>query len=243
MVAGRASANPYSAGLPMTATEHAIVRRLTCCYAVSWASSRSASDERGEVRGGSAAGAEAWQKLHAERVRIEKRRKQAAILEDVAMLDETLLLSSTQRQELCKLLAGKPAMPWQPINSIVILNPQVQQLFAMLSRGGVYGLFCARSRTDKEIDRHAIGRIQRVAAAATAGSRLRAEAVPKPGRRGCARRRWGGRAARGSTGGGGQCLAVCRASRKSQASGASGPTLEDQERQLAASCRTAAGRY
>jgi Ca2+-binding EF-hand superfamily protein len=55
---------------------------------------------------------DAWQKLDAERQRLDARRKEASILAQVAALDEALLLSTRQRKDLCDLLAGPLADAW-----------------------------------------------------------------------------------------------------------------------------------
>ncbi|HWB13248.1 MAG TPA: EF-hand domain-containing protein [Pirellulales bacterium] len=103
---------------------------------------RSQAERGDKASGDSPAVPQSWQKLEDERLQAEKRRKRAASLAHVAMLDERLLLTDRQRQVLCELLAGGPSDAWwQPINNLVFLNTQVEQLFAGLSSDGWQGLF------------------------------------------------------------------------------------------------------
>jgi Ca2+-binding EF-hand superfamily protein len=153
-VAGGGGAGLSAAAMPtMTGTGLAIMRSPHLLLRRELAQALRPPPEKSEdARGDSAVALDAWQTLDSERVRAEKRRKQAAIQVHVAMLDETLLLSGKQRQELCELLAGEASDGWwQPINGVVILNPQAEQLFAMLSSGGYYGLFVPEAELAKRL--------------------------------------------------------------------------------------------
>lgn len=79
--------------------------------------------------------------LDAERLQAEKRRKHAAVLEYVALLDETVLLTAGQRDDLLDVLSGEASDAWwQPFNGLGLLNTQVQQIFGLLSNSGYYRL-------------------------------------------------------------------------------------------------------
>ncbi|HWB12570.1 MAG TPA: EF-hand domain-containing protein [Pirellulales bacterium] len=82
----------------------------------------------------SAAWDEAIKSLDAETVRAVKRRRRAAALAQVAVLDDALLLSKNQRQELCELLCQDESDRWwTPMNSGVMIDPIVERLFVLLS--------------------------------------------------------------------------------------------------------------
>lgn len=110
------------------------------------------SQPKGVAAGGDSAATDTWQKLDAERLLAEKRRKKAAALEHVAMLDEALLLSAAQRQELCDLLESDASDGWwQPIDSVVILDWQSTPVLALLSGGGFYGVFTPEAELSRKL--------------------------------------------------------------------------------------------
>ncbi len=53
-----------------------------------------------------------WDKFYAERERLDTRRRRAAIMSQVASLDETLLLTAEQRTRLCELLVMRQTDAW-----------------------------------------------------------------------------------------------------------------------------------
>ncbi|HEV3342943.1 MAG TPA: hypothetical protein VG125_21395 [Pirellulales bacterium] len=78
------------------------------------------------------------QKLDEERNRLDTRRKQAAILAEVAVLDGTMLLSTRQRQDFCERLGESTSQPWcRPENIIVMLDPDLEGLQAALAGGSL----------------------------------------------------------------------------------------------------------
>src|SRR5487761_1564143 len=78
----------------------------------------------------------AWERFEAEREKLEGRRKQAAILIEVAVLDDSLLLSSGQRTQLCERLAQSATDAWRhPANVGSIVDPAVEGLQASLAGG------------------------------------------------------------------------------------------------------------
>lgn len=82
-----------------------------------------------------------WKKLDAEHTAAAKRRRQAAVSAHVALLDETLLFTDRQRQDLCRLLGEETNDAWwRPTNAGLMLNPAGEQLFATLA-GGTLGAF------------------------------------------------------------------------------------------------------
>lgn len=65
-----------------------------------------------------------WEKFDAQRARLEGRRRRAALLARVALLDEALLLTSEQRTALCERSAHPDADTWwQPENRTAFLVP------------------------------------------------------------------------------------------------------------------------
>jgi hypothetical protein len=81
----------------------------------------------------------AWEQFNAEQDRLTALRKRARILIEVAALDECLLLSSRQRQELCELL-GEPMADawWRPV-SAVRFAPEFQQLLNAIAGDSLGG--------------------------------------------------------------------------------------------------------
>lgn len=148
--AGGAGAGAAAVAMPMmTGTNLAIVRSPHLLLRGELVQAlRARSEKRGEADSDSATAPHAWQKLDAERVRSEKRRKQAAVLEHVAMLDEALLFSAKQRQELCELLSGEASDAWwQPVNPAA----PAEVFFAVLSNSGLFGLFVPEPELSKRV--------------------------------------------------------------------------------------------
>ncbi|HVA51408.1 MAG TPA: hypothetical protein VNH11_34015 [Pirellulales bacterium] len=77
---------------------------------------------------------EALDKLDAERERLNGRRKRAAVLAEVALLDEALLLSGQQRNDLCQRLEaiGADALR-RPAIVAPLIDPAVQRLHTSLA--------------------------------------------------------------------------------------------------------------
>jgi Ca2+-binding EF-hand superfamily protein len=114
---------------------------------------RSRSEKRDAAGGDSPAVPDVWQKLDAERIQADERRKLAASLQHVAMLDEALLLSGKQRQELCDLLATDASDAWWQDRgrAVVVLDSQVEPIFALFSNSGFVGLFVPEAELAKRL--------------------------------------------------------------------------------------------
>jgi hypothetical protein len=82
---------------------------------------------------------DAWERFDAERQRLYQRRRQASVLSEVAVLDETLLLMGRQRDDLCERLAAGGTDAWrQPANFIITcFDPGLQSLHILLAGGSL----------------------------------------------------------------------------------------------------------
>ncbi|HET6881135.1 MAG TPA: hypothetical protein VFI31_13325 [Pirellulales bacterium] len=131
-------ASGYPAAMPLTVADLAMLRSPHLLLRREMVQALHGRVEKLATAPGDSELPDLWRKLDVERGRAEKRRQQADILEYVAALDETLLLSERQRDELCAWLANDA---WrQPANAAMIVNPDLQRLFAQLSSGGFQGL-------------------------------------------------------------------------------------------------------
>lgn len=80
---------------------------------------------------------DAWQQFDAERQRLEARRKRAAIMAEVASLDEQLWFTGRQRTELCDWLADERADVRREGTVATVVDPAVEQLKTTLAGGSL----------------------------------------------------------------------------------------------------------
>jgi len=237
---GAGTAGPYSVAMPArTGTDLAIVRSPHLLLRRELVESmRGRLKKGGDTLNGFRVAAEDCQTLDSERVRAEKRRRQAAILAHVAVLDEALLLSARQRKDLCDLLGQDAADAWwRPINSGTIIDPTVEWFFASASGGGFYGLFVPDVELKKRLTSRQLAALTELQRPYEQEIVIVQQAAPKPG--GAAVPAAVGRVAGGAVVpraaaapgliAGGQ-VAAPRAVRRIVRRG---PTVEEQQRRLA----------
>ncbi|HET6884306.1 MAG TPA: hypothetical protein VFI31_29410, partial [Pirellulales bacterium] len=77
---------------------------------------------------------EVWTKLAADQARRDARRRRAAVLLQVAVLDDGLWLSESQRRDFCELLSKDANYArWEATSDGLLLDPATAQLFDALS--------------------------------------------------------------------------------------------------------------